>query len=79
MIRNKVSYEAAKRMKEDAVIELVNEVQVEINKKTKELNDELFARDMLHQELGLVNEVISSLRTELDSLYHLEKQYKGEM
>ena len=79
MIRNKVSYEAAKRMKEDAVIELVNEVQVEINKKTKELNDELFTRDMLNQELGMVNEVISILRTELDILYHLEKQYKGEM
>ena len=79
MIRNKVSYEAAKRMKEDAVIDLVNEVQAEINKKTKELNDELFARDMLNQELEMVNETISSLRTELDTLYHLEKQYKGEM
>ena len=79
MIRNKVSYEAAKRMKEDAVIDLVNEVQVEISKKTKELNDELFTRDMLNQELGMVNEVISILRTELDTLYHLEKQYKGEM
>ena len=79
MIRNKVSYEAAKHMKEDAVIELVNEVQVEINKKTKELNDELFTRDMLNQELGMVNEVISILRTELDTLYHLKKQYKGEM